>query len=120
MGQQRPRILCVSLSGFQLKAMREAFPVSDYQVFTASTPEEAVAVCAGNHLAAVVLDSEFASTAGWPVAQTFRIVNAHLPVLLLANGHNGNGHHPPGVDAIATSPAEMLDRLQTLLIGSRE
>ena len=117
MGQAKPRILCVSLSSLQLKAMCEVLPLRDYQVFAASTPEQAVALCVSNHLAAVVIDSEFALAGGWSVAQTFRTVNAHLPVLLLAAGHNGD--LPSGVDAVAPSLAEMLEKLQMLLTKRR-
>jgi CheY-like chemotaxis protein len=113
LGQARPRILCVSLSSFQLKAMCESLPRRDYEVFQASTPEQAVAVCVNNHLAAVVLDSDFASSNGWSVAQTLRIINPHLPILLVANGHDGD--LPAGVNAVASSFADILSKLQLLL-----
>jgi DNA-binding response OmpR family regulator len=93
--------------------MCESLPRRDYEVFQASTPEQAVAVCVSNHLAAIVLDSDFVSAGGWSVAQTFRIVNPHLPILLLARGHNGD--LPPGVNAVAPSYADMLSKLQLLL-----
>jgi len=112
-GQAKVRILCVSHSSFQLKAMRELFPPRDYQVFSASTPDQAVAVCVSNQLAAVVLDSEFTSDGGWSAPQSLRIVNAQLPILLLDKGHTGN--LPPGVDAVVTSYGAVLDTVQMLL-----
>jgi CheY-like chemotaxis protein len=117
-GQAKPRILCVSHSSLRIKAMRELFPQRVYQVFAASTPEQAVAVCVSNHLAAVVLDSEFVSESGWSAAQSLRIVNAQLPILLLDKSHTGN--LPPGVDAVATSYAAVLDTLQMLLAEHRK
>lgn len=40
-------------------------------------------VCLNNHVSAVVLDSEFSTEVGWSAAQTFKMVNPHLPVMLV-------------------------------------
>jgi CheY-like chemotaxis protein len=112
-GHAKVRVLCVSHSSFQLKVMRELFPVRHYQVFLASTPEQAVAVCANNQLSAVVLDSEFVSDGGSSAPQTLRSVNAQLPILLLNEGHSGKV--PPGVDAVVKSSDVLLPTLQKLL-----
>ena len=81
-GREKPRILCVSRSAYQLKAMRGAFPAREYDMLSASTPEQAVAVCLNNHISAVVLDSEFSTEFGWSAAQTLKMVNPQLPVML--------------------------------------
>jgi CheY-like chemotaxis protein len=117
-GQAKVRVLCVSHSSFQLKTMRELFPLRQYQVFLASTPEQAVAVCANNQLAAVVLDSEFTSDGGWSAPQTLRSVNSQLPILLLNKGHTGKV--PPGVDAVVRSADTLLPTLQKLLTDGRK
>jgi CheY-like chemotaxis protein len=116
-GQVKPRILCVSLSSPQLTAMSAMLPLRDYAVYTASTPEQAVAVCRSNHLAAIVLDSEFASESGWSVGQTLKIVNPELPILLLHKDHNGGS--TPGVDVVVASHDRILDALQMLLSRRR-
>ena len=113
MGREKPRILCVSRSPFQLRAMRSAFPAREYEVLSAVTPEQAVAVCLNNHIAAVVLDSEFSTEAGWSAAQTFKMVNPRLPVMLLLK--SAEGTVPSGVDAVAPSHSHMLPKLKGLL-----
>jgi CheY-like chemotaxis protein len=117
-GPAKVRILCVSHSSFQLKAMRELFPLRTYQVLSASTPEQAVAVCMSNQLAAVVLDSEFVSDGGSSAPQSLRSVNAQLPILLLDKKHTGKT--PPGVDVVVTSHDAVLDTVQMLLSQRRK
>ncbi len=116
-GREKPRILCVSRSAHQLRAMRGAFPIREYDVISASTPEDAVAVCLSNHISAVVLDSEFSTESGWSAARTLKMVNPQLPVMLLLK--NGNGTVPSGVDAVAQSHSHILPKLKVLL-GSEE
>jgi DNA-binding NtrC family response regulator len=93
--------------------MRSAFPASDYEVSTASTPEQAVAVCLNNKVAAVVLDSEFSTEAGWSAAQTFKMVDPHLPVMLVLE--DTAGMVPNGVDAVAPGHSHILPKLRGLL-----
>ena len=117
-GREKPRILCVSRSVYQLREMREAFPAKEYEVIAASTPEQAVAVCLNNHISAVVLDSEFATEAGWSAAQTLKMIKPQLPVMLLLN--NAEGTVPSGVDAVAHGHTHMLPRLKELLLHQAE
>ena len=112
-GREKPRILCVSRSAYQLRAMRDAFPTREYEVLSASTPEQAVAVCVSNHVAVVVLDSEFSTESGWSAAQTLKMVNPRLPVMLLLK--SAEGPVPNGVDAVAHSHSHMLPKLKGLL-----
>ncbi|HXA84356.1 MAG TPA: response regulator [Candidatus Dormibacteraeota bacterium] len=111
-GTDKPRVLCVSRSPYQLRAMRSAFPATEYQVLAASTPEQAVAVCLNNRISAVVLDSEFSTEAGWSAAQTLKMVNPQLPVILLKSA---DGTVPCGVDAVALSHSHILPKLKRLL-----
>ena len=112
-GREKPRILCVSRSAYQLKAMRDAFPAREYEVLAASTPEDAVAVCLSNHISAVVLDSEFSTESGWSAARTLKMVNPQLPVMLLLK--SAEGTVPNGVDAVAQSHSHILPKLKDLL-----
>ena len=111
--REKPRILCVSRSAVQLREMRNAFSTSQYEVLLASTPEQAVAVCINNRVAAVVLDSEFLTEAGWSAAQTFKMVDPHLPVMLVLEGAAGSV--PSGVDAVAAGPSHILPKMKGLL-----
>ena len=113
MGRAKPRILCVSRSSSQLEAIRSALPSRDYEVVAASTPEQAVAVCVSNNLAAVVLGSEFSTEAGWSAAQTFKMVKPQLPVVLL--GHDHLLALPHGVDAVAPDYSAIQNKLDELL-----
>jgi len=97
--------------------MRGNFPIREYEVLSASTPEDAVAVCFSNHISAVVLDSEFSTEAGWSAAQTLKMVKPNLPVMLLLK--SANGTVPSGVDAVAHNHSHMLPQLRSLL-GSEE
>jgi DNA-binding response OmpR family regulator len=112
-GREKPRILCVSRSSSQLEAICSALPSREYEVLAASTPEQAVAVCVSNNLAAVVLDSEFFTEAGWSAARTFKMVKPHLPVVLL--GHNHRQNPPNGVDAVAPNYSAIQHKLNELL-----
>jgi DNA-binding NtrC family response regulator len=96
--------------------MRSALPAREYEVLSAFTPEQAVAVCVNNHIAAVVLDSEFSTEAGWSAAQTFKMVNPRLRVMLLLK--SAEGTVPSGVDAVAPSHSHMLPKLKGLLESS--
>jgi DNA-binding response OmpR family regulator len=113
MGREKPRILCVSRSASQLEAICSAVPRREYEVLGATTPEQAVAVCVSNNLAAVVLDSEFSSETGWSAAQTFKMVKPQLPVVLL--GHDHQQQPPHGVDAIAHNYSAIPHKLNELL-----
>src|SRR5579864_7701238 len=112
-GREKPRILCVSRSTYQLRAMIASLPARDYEVLAVSTPEDAVAVCLGNHISAVVLDSEFSTEAGWSAARTLKMVNPQLPVMLVLE--SAAGTVPRGVDAVAPSHSHILPKLKTLL-----
>ena len=108
----KPRILCVSRSEFQLRTICSAISCKEYEIVSASTPEQAVAFCASNQLAAVVLDSEFV-TNGWSAAKTLKLVNPKVPVVLL--GWNDDNNTPHGVDAIAVTFSQLADKLEALL-----
>ena len=116
-GRVKPRILCLSVSSLKLTQMCAALPAREYQVLSASNPAQAVAVCATNNIAAVVLDSEFLTDDGHTLAQTFKAVNPHVPIVLLERGHNGD--IPDAVDAVAPTKEMMLKKLAALIKSSR-
>jgi DNA-binding NtrC family response regulator len=107
------RVLCVSESTTQLKEMCSAVSSIHYEAVSAFTPQEAVACCSSNHVAAVVLDSEFLTQEGWSAAQSIKMLNPALPILLLEQGHNGD--IPSGIDGVATTVPTMLQKLASLL-----
>ena len=115
-GRGKPRILCLSVSFSRLAQMCAALPARQYQVLSASSPAHAVAACANNNIAAVVLDSEFLTGGGCTLPKTFKALNPNLPIVLLELGHNGN--IPEAVDAVATTSKMMLKKLAALIKGS--
>ena len=74
-----------------------------------------MAFCAANQISAIVLDSEFVTEDGWTVAQSFRMVKAQLPIVLLKRNHNHQHHLPTHVDVIANK-AEMIPGALKLLL----
>lgn len=67
-------------------------------------------MCLSNKVAAVGLDSEFSTEAGWSAARTFKMVNPDLPVMLVLEGAEGTV--PSGVDAVAPGHAHILPKLK--------
>ena len=111
--REERRVLCVSKSPTQLKEMCSAVSSLHYEAVAASTPQQAVACCSSNHVVAVVLDSEFLTEKGWSAAQSIKMLNPALPILLLEQGHNGD--IPNGVDGVATTVPTLLQKLGALL-----
>jgi PleD family two-component response regulator len=112
-GQTKFRILVVGNAVFQFQAVRSTLHFHDYEVLATSTAEQAVAYCISNHVAAIVLNSEFVTDHGWSAAQTFKLINPHLPVLFLQEGDGVK--IPIGVDDTATTLTDMLQKLQILI-----
>ncbi len=115
MNQERPRILCISESLFQLKEICSAVSSLGYEVVPASSPERAWACCVGIDVAAVVLGTESLTEMGCSAAQSIRMARPDLPLLLLEQqGHNRNVLY--GINAVAASVSLMVQKLVTLRI----
>jgi len=112
-GRLKPRILCLSRSTSQLRVIISHLSHEEFEAVAASTPEEAVALCTANHVNAIVLDSEFVTESGWTVAQSFRMVAPHLPIVLVKANHD---HEVPvGIDAVAAGADVVIGTLKRLL-----
>ena len=112
-GREKPRILCVSRSAYELRAMRSPSPPGNMKCFPPQPRNRPWPFVLSNHISAVVLDSEFSTEAGWSAAQTLKMVNPRLPVMLLLK--SAEGAVPSGVDAVAHSHSHMLPKLKGLL-----
>lgn len=93
--------------------MCAAISAIEYQAVSASTPQQAVACCTSNHVAAVVMGSEFLTEMGWSAAQSIKMVSPGVLILLLEQGHSEN--IPFGVDAVVTTVSLMALKLVALL-----
>ena len=110
MNQERPRILCISESLFQLKEICSAVSSLGYEVVPASSQERAWACCVGTDVAGVVLGTESLTEMGYSAAQSIRMARPDLPLLLVAEqGHNRNVLY--GINAVATSVSLMAKKL---------
>ncbi len=113
--RRKPRILCVSRSISQLELIVSHFSEEEFETILSSSPEEAVAFCAANHISAIVLDSEFVTEGGWTVAQSFRMVKPQLPIVLLQRNHGHHSHVPTHVDVVASKVELIPEALKILL-----
>ncbi len=114
MSRREPRqILCVSQSPSQLQELTSAVSSIAYEAVPASSPEQAVACCIGNPLAAIVIDSAFLTESGWTVPQSIKMVRPDLPIFLLHQEHQGDLPH--GVEAVAPTVPLMMQKLAGLL-----
>lgn len=110
---RKHRILCVSRSTTQLDRMMAHLTRPEVEALSASSPEQAVAFCAANHVSAIVLDSEFTTEGGWTVIQSLRMVHTKLPIVLLKADHGDEV--PAGVDAVTSQIDLVFGTLNTLL-----
>jgi len=74
-----------------------------YAVSEAQAPDNLVALCMNNPVHAVIVDiCELGEIEGWSVAQSVKVVNSALTVVLLCHGEIPEVELPTGVDALAT------------------
>jgi hypothetical protein len=75
--------------------------VAGYQLLTAFSPDHAVALSVNNEVEAAVLDQEhFIVTENWSVAQSLKMINPRICVILVMRGVIVGNALPPGVDAM--------------------
>jgi PleD family two-component response regulator len=112
-GHKKVSVLLVGDSSFDSQAVRSTLLCSEYEVLSASTPEQAVAYCVNNRVAAVVLNSRFVTEHGWSAAQTLKLVNNHVPIVYLQGSDIRKV--PAGVDEVAATLPAMLEKLNALI-----
>jgi DNA-binding NtrC family response regulator len=112
---RRHRILCVAPSSHNLDELCSTLR-SRYEVMVSSAADRAVALCASNAVATVVLASEFVTASGWTLAQALKSVRPEIPVILLAKNHD-EVQIPHVLDAVHTTPAGVLHELKHRLDG---
>ena len=88
-----------------------------YTVVMPSTPDQGVALCLHNHMAAAIVDqTTLADDKDWSLAQSLKAVSPNTPVLLLVPDR---GHHieaPRGVDCVVSEePRFVLDAIRNCL-----
>ncbi len=112
---RRHKILCVAPSSDNLDELRSILQ-SRYEVTVSSAAEQAVALCASNAVATVVLVSEFLTARGSSLAQALKSLRPEIPVILLAEDPS-QIQIPHVIDAVLSTPAGVLQELKHRLDG---
>jgi DNA-binding response OmpR family regulator len=94
---------------------------ANFSILTATTSDQAVAVCVAHILAAAVVDAEAIRGQEWTVVKTLKSIRAQLPILLLEDRKSERDSLPEGVDAAVSidSPAELYETI-SLLVGKTD
>lgn len=88
---------------------------SGYTLVVPPTPDQAVAVCLHNRVAAVLIDEGMLTEVeDWSLARSFKGVSPNTPVLLLARDSGAHREMPPGVDCVVSEnePMQVLKALR--------
>lgn len=115
---KRPRILILAQPSPNLSALLAQIKAKALDVTLALTSDSAVALCVGNHFAAVLLDAALIRNDDWTVAKSLKFVQPSLPILLLDPRITGRrASLPPDTDVLAScDPKDVLLKLDQLLV----
>jgi DNA-binding NtrC family response regulator len=107
-------VLCVGCSDRLFQKLSDLLQESELRILGPLNREEAVAVCAAQAVALIVLDGASIRGQEWSVAKSLKMVRPTLPIILLGKHTNGP-RLPDGVDALI--PLNGLDRLLSTVRG---
>ncbi len=116
-----PRLLILVQSSPSLEATLIRLKAAALDVTLALTSDSAVALCLSNQFAAVVLDAALIRKNDWTVAQSLKLINPSLPIVLLNYRSNRPGDTlPPNIDVLATygDLDDLLSKLRKLLLDT--
>ena len=103
MSKNRIRILCIACSATGLSTLEQTLKRLPYSVLTAATPDQGVAMCVAQFVAAVIVDAESVRGKEWPVVKSLKLVQPSLPIILLDERRGGrNLERPEGVDELVS------------------
>jgi CheY-like chemotaxis protein len=84
MEKQKAIILCIDDDGALLEARKELLEISDYEVLTAQSGDQGLALFVSHPIDAVVLDYKMPGMNGDQVARQMRRVKPEVPILMLS------------------------------------
>lgn len=86
-------------------------------MLTASTPDQALAICVAQLVDAAIVDGKALRGHDWSVVKSLKMVKRNLPVILVEERKPGRATIPKEVDAIVEAGAadELITKLKTLL-----
>ncbi|MBZ5490281.1 MAG: hypothetical protein LAO76_05040 [Acidobacteriia bacterium] len=91
---------------------------SYYSVLTAATPDQGVAMCVAQFVAAAIVDAESIRGKEWSVVKSLKLVRPLLPIVLLDERSDGRDLSlPEGVDQLVsiTSLEKLPDAINQLV-----
>jgi DNA-binding response OmpR family regulator len=116
--RDRIRILCIACSASGLSTLERALKGSYYSVLTAATPDQGVAMCVAQFVAAAIVDAESIRGKEWSVVKSLKLVRPSLPIVLLDERSDGRDLSlPEGVDQLVsiTSLEKLPDAINQLV-----
>ena len=115
---KRPRLLYLARSSPGLDALLNRIKAAGLEVTLAFTSDSAVALCVGNHFAAVVLDAALIRNDDWSVAKSLKLIKPTLPILLLdPRDATRRNAIPPNIDGLAScdDPNDVLVKVREIV-----
>lgn len=114
------RILCVASDPTIFQQLHHAFGGSRFAILTAITPDQAVAACAAQVVAAAVIHADSIRGQEWSVAQSLKLVNSSLPIILLDDRKDARPELAQSIDTFISPGAtdELLSTLERLIARS--
>jgi DNA-binding NtrC family response regulator len=101
--KNRIRILCIACSASGLSTLEQTLKRLPYSVLTAATPDQGVAMCVAQFVAAVIVDAKSVRGKEWPVVKSLKLVRPSLPIILLdERSGSRNLELPEGVDELVS------------------
>ena len=116
---QHLRILCLACTPERLLVLQTALKNSRYSALTASTSEQAVALCVAHVVVAAVVDAKSVRGQEWPVMKSLKGVRYNLLIILLGEERISRESEalPEGVDAVVdiSNPKELYEKIDELV-----
>lgn len=117
-----PRILFLAKAAPSLEFMLAQMKSGGLDVTLALTSDDGVALCLGNHFAAVVLDASLIRKDDWTVAKSLKLIKPGLPIVLLDPRSSSRDTLPPDIDVRAScdDPKDVLLKLRHLVSNTSQ
>ena len=109
---QSAGVLCVGCSQRLFQKLNDRLEQSELRLLGPLNQEEAVAVCASQGVALIILDGASSRGQEWSVAKSFKMMRPTLPIILLGE-HKSGTRLPDGVEAVVS--LNHLDRLPSTI-----
>lgn len=97
------------------KRLERILRTTGYTVVVPPTPDQGVAICVHNRIAAVLVDEgTLTAVEDWSLARSFKAVSPNTPVLLMVRDPGSHKDLPPGVDCVVSEnePLQVVKALR--------